>query len=75
MISRMGASVNYALGLSHFVASDREGLKQLVINVANEKDGVAIEKSKVQRAREQHGWMAPKSAKSFEVQLKALSAQ
>jgi predicted O-linked N-acetylglucosamine transferase (SPINDLY family) len=75
MISRMGASVNHALGLSHLVATDREGLKQLVTNIANEKGNVPIEKSKVQRAREQHGWMAPKSAKSFEVQLKALSAQ
>jgi hypothetical protein len=57
----MGASVNHALGLSHLVAADREGLKQLVTNIANEKDSVAIEKSKVQRAREQHGWMTPKT--------------
>jgi predicted O-linked N-acetylglucosamine transferase (SPINDLY family) len=75
MISRMGASVNHALGLSHLVAADREALKQLVTNIANDKDNVIIAKSKVQRAREQHGWMAPKIAKSFEGQLKALSAQ
>jgi len=51
MISRMGASVNHALGLSHLVAQDREGLRQLVIDIAVTSGRVFLEKERVQRAK------------------------
>jgi predicted O-linked N-acetylglucosamine transferase (SPINDLY family) len=65
MISRMGASVNHALGLSHLVSQDREGLRQIVIDIAKESGRVMFEKEKVKKARENCGVMTQKYANSF----------
>ena len=70
MISRMGASVNTAMGLSHLVAEDRAGLQKAVVDIATEPGRVGLEKKKVQQARIQRGWVAPKSAESCTALLK-----
>jgi len=63
MISRMGASVNTAMGLSHLVAEDREGLKNLVIEIAHTEDSVRIQKAAIQTARSETANLAANSAK------------
>jgi predicted O-linked N-acetylglucosamine transferase (SPINDLY family) len=72
MISRMGASVNHALGLSHLVAADRDRLRQLVIDIAKEPERVASEKRKVRQAINELGWSARKSAESLQRTMKSL---
>jgi len=52
MISRMGASVNTAMGLSHLVAKDREGLKNMVIEMVGEPRGPEMEGAKLRLARD-----------------------
>jgi len=71
MISRMGASVNTAMGLSHLVAEDRAGLQKMVIDIAREPGSVGLEKMKVQQARIQRDWVAPKSVESCAALLKS----
>jgi predicted O-linked N-acetylglucosamine transferase (SPINDLY family) len=66
MISRMGASVNMAMGLSHLVAEDREGMKELVIALARQPLDLKKAQVVVRRADEESQSEVLKVKNSFQ---------